>query len=257
MQMPILNVPRGKGTKMKIKIGSTKMGKSEEKNVVVMRIPRLGIQVYKSYGVLPVFSEIISENSKVFKKYFHAVVAPGVRYRLFSKSERTISFRFNNINGAGPIPMDVTPYIRAGQNEIIINNPDSNNSYDICLNMGTFADISTLMQQAQQSFPTITNWDFDDKFSMVCPITKVPMACPARGKMCHHNQCFELEGFLRRAVFLCNWKCPICGNLLKFGELLVGAGSMKSKSAGMYPRGYNVEIDTASALEQSQGDVSD
>ena len=48
----------------------------------------------------------------------------------------------------------------------------------------------------------------------VCPLTMERLRVPARGRDCHHLQCFELEAYLRTAAQTAainkRWACPVC-----------------------------------------------
>ena len=49
-------------------------------------------------------------------------------------------------------------------------------------------------------------------FSLLCPISKVPMIHPVRGKQCKHWQCFDLFQFLSCNAPVCGgrWRCASC-----------------------------------------------
>ncbi len=58
-------------------------------------------------------------------------------------------------------------------------------------------------------------------FSMVCPLSKVIMKKPVRGKCCSHFQCFDLLYFLGLNLRSCGsrWKCASCENYVSWRSL--------------------------------------
>lgn len=48
------------------------------------------------------------------------------------------------------------------------------------------------------------------KVPLKCPITFKRITFPARGHVCTHIQCFDLESYLRLNSERGNWRCPVC-----------------------------------------------
>ena len=46
---------------------------------------------------------------------------------------------------------------------------------------------------------------------LVCPLGNVPLAAPARERVCAHIRCFDADMYLRMNE---RWKCPVCNNTL-------------------------------------------
>ncbi|CAF0814555.1 unnamed protein product [Brachionus calyciflorus] len=59
------------------------------------------------------------------------------------------------------------------------------------------------------------------KISMICPLAKVRIQIPARGKMCKHVQCFDLESFILLNEKSDKWTCPICDLNTYFTNLVI------------------------------------
>eukprot|EP00939_MAST-03C_sp_MAST-3C-sp1_P001048 g1048.t1 len=59
------------------------------------------------------------------------------------------------------------------------------------------------------------------RVSLRCPLSLRVMNCPARGKMCKHTSCFDLESYLAFNASIRNpqskskWKCPVCSAIVK------------------------------------------
>ena len=58
-------------------------------------------------------------------------------------------------------------------------------------------------------------------YTPVCPLTRKIMLYPARGENCSHSKCFDLSGFLCRAIKNNMWICPICHKMISPEELRV------------------------------------
>eukprot|EP00980_Cylindrotheca_fusiformis_P007069 scaffold1482_cov120-Cylindrotheca_fusiformis.AAC.11 len=58
-------------------------------------------------------------------------------------------------------------------------------------------------------------------FSLIDPLTKVPMTTPVRGKKCKHWQCFDLRSFLQSCLPVSGsrWRCAACELFLEYHEL--------------------------------------
>jgi len=56
--------------------------------------------------------------------------------------------------------------------------------------------------------------------SWECPLTRLPMERPGRGKNCEHEQCFELAIYIQEACRMCVWLCPVCSLPVPYGELV-------------------------------------
>ena len=46
--------------------------------------------------------------------------------------------------------------------------------------------------------------------NLLCPITMKPIKVPARGDLCKHLTCFELESYININTQHKRWKCPQC-----------------------------------------------
>lgn len=58
------------------------------------------------------------------------------------------------------------------------------------------------------------------KVSLRCPLALTRITAPAKGKRCHHQQCFDLENFLeywRSSKF----ECPVCNKNTAYPSMLV------------------------------------
>lgn len=51
----------------------------------------------------------------------------------------------------------------------------------------------------------------DAEFSLICPISRLRMKTAGKGVQCRHEQCFDLETFMRSDM----QTCPICNNMIK------------------------------------------
>ncbi|CAD5206612.1 unnamed protein product [Bursaphelenchus okinawaensis] len=48
------------------------------------------------------------------------------------------------------------------------------------------------------------------RISLLCPLARIIMKRPARGKSCTHLQCFDLTNYIMMNEKRANWKCPVC-----------------------------------------------
>ncbi|EER00037.1 sumo ligase, putative [Perkinsus marinus ATCC 50983] len=60
---------------------------------------------------------------------------------------------------------------------------------------------------------------------LTCPLSMCPMVAPARGKLCTHMQCFDLEMFIgtqpKMSAFNNRWKCGVCSRVVRPEDLVV------------------------------------
>lgn len=59
---------------------------------------------------------------------------------------------------------------------------------------------------------------------LICPLTHEKIRTPARGALCAHVRCFDLEAYLEtsaRTVFQRRWRCPLCEGALPPSDLVV------------------------------------
>ncbi|KAM9993084.1 hypothetical protein ACTFIY_010511 [Dictyostelium cf. discoideum] len=59
----------------------------------------------------------------------------------------------------------------------------------------------------------------NEKLSVCCPISMVQITYPVKFKKCKHDQCFDLESFLRNAIQTSYWGCPVCKKHFIFSDL--------------------------------------
>ncbi|KAM9968335.1 hypothetical protein ACTFIW_002773 [Dictyostelium discoideum] len=59
----------------------------------------------------------------------------------------------------------------------------------------------------------------NEKLSVCCPISMVQITYPVKFKNCKHDQCFDLESFLRNAILNRYWGCPVCKKHFFFSDL--------------------------------------
>lgn len=59
---------------------------------------------------------------------------------------------------------------------------------------------------------------------LLCPLSQERINVPARGVLCRHLRCFDLEAYLKtssRAAFQRRWRCPVCDLPLRPAKLVV------------------------------------
>lgn len=146
------------------------------------------------------------------------------------------------------LPVDITTYIRAGDNEITISMPKlttaiKQREYFIAVEEIEILQHNEIMNMCKkQSIPAATiveeikkkiagPTEDDDELSIVLndlsidltdPFTARIFEIPVRGKYCLHRECFDLETFLltrvsksKRSEQPCMvdvWKCPLCSS---------------------------------------------
>ncbi|CAD5209567.1 unnamed protein product [Bursaphelenchus xylophilus] len=59
------------------------------------------------------------------------------------------------------------------------------------------------------------------RISLLCPLARILMKTPARGKSCTHLQCFDLTNYIMMNEKRANWKCPVCNRQTLPSELVV------------------------------------
>ena len=59
-------------------------------------------------------------------------------------------------------------------------------------------------------------------FSLLCPISKMTIGTPVRGRSCKHMQCFDLKSFLHgnQHVSGGRWRCGVCEDFLSVSDLV-------------------------------------
>jgi len=60
------------------------------------------------------------------------------------------------------------------------------------------------------------------KLSLLCPLTRMPIKTPVRGRDCKHLQCFDLLTYLHsnKTVTGSRWRCPVCNDFVAIRDLL-------------------------------------
>ncbi|CAI4227326.1 unnamed protein product [Auanema sp. JU1783] len=59
------------------------------------------------------------------------------------------------------------------------------------------------------------------KVSLLCPLGKIRMVLPARGRECTHLQCFDLKLFLEMNEKRPTWKCAVCSGPCHYNNLII------------------------------------
>ncbi|KAH7706221.1 MIZ zinc finger family protein [Aphelenchoides avenae] len=59
------------------------------------------------------------------------------------------------------------------------------------------------------------------RVSLICPITRKRLVTPARGMLCKHLQCFELQAYVAMNDQSQKWKCGVCRGCAKRERLVV------------------------------------
>ncbi|CAL1293514.1 unnamed protein product, partial [Larinioides sclopetarius] len=67
---------------------------------------------------------------------------------------------------------------------------------------------------------------------IACHVTKKTIKMPTRGIHCTHPEVFELETFLKDMQYHLQWKCPVCGKIVKYKDLVIDAFLKQSSSEG-------------------------
>ncbi|KAJ3126291.1 SUMO ligase siz1 [Physocladia obscura] len=57
--------------------------------------------------------------------------------------------------------------------------------------------------------------------SFMCPLSLLRIDVPGRGRRCQHLQCFDVQTFLQFQENNSQWKCVICGKVIKCNDLIV------------------------------------
>ena len=59
-------------------------------------------------------------------------------------------------------------------------------------------------------------------FSLLCPISKVAIETPVRGRHCKHMQCVDLKSFLHGNRHICGgrWRCGVCEDFVPVDDLV-------------------------------------
>ena len=59
-------------------------------------------------------------------------------------------------------------------------------------------------------------------FSLLCPISKVAIETPVRGRHCKHMQCVDLKSFLHGNKHICGgrWRCGVCEDFVPVDDLV-------------------------------------
>ena len=149
------------------------------------------------------------------------------------------------------LPIDVTRYIRTGQNSlstaVIGFEKDSTNRYAIGVEFIQVIDeqqfkneIKTLprlearkriLDQSKNMDPDIEIIQSEKVLDLTDPFTARIFDVPVRGINCHHNQCFDRDTFLQTRTAkvpgeLCGpdeFRCPICGQDARPQSLMIDA----------------------------------
>ena len=60
------------------------------------------------------------------------------------------------------------------------------------------------------------------KLSLLCPLSRMPIKTPVRGRDCKHLQCFDLLTYLHsnKTVTGSRWRCPVCNDFVAIRDLL-------------------------------------
>ncbi|CAK0795436.1 unnamed protein product, partial [Prorocentrum cordatum] len=66
----------------------------------------------------------------------------------------------------------------------------------------------------------------DERLQLRCPLTlSRPTSAPARGRLCRHLQCMDLDAYLvanvRTRAFNSRWRCPLCSLGLRAADLCI------------------------------------
>ncbi|RNA43090.1 inhibitor of activated STAT [Brachionus plicatilis] len=99
------------------------------------------------------------------------------------------------------------------------------------------------------------------KISLICPLTKMRIKIPARGKLCQHIQCFDLESYLSLNEKSNKWSCPLCDKIIIFSNLTIDnlikeiVQMTKCDEVKLDANGVWTEINTNSSLETSSNDT--
>lgn len=147
------------------------------------------------------------------------------------------------------LPIDVTPYVKAGQNNlssaVIGFQKDSTSRYAIGVEFIQVVDeqnikneIKTLpwreahkriLDQAKNVDPDIEVIQSQKVLDFTDPFTARIFDVPVRGINCQHNQCFDRDTFLRTRTGKApgepcapdDFRCPICGNDARPQSLMI------------------------------------
>eukprot|EP00760_Papus_ankaliazontas_P009327 PhM_4_TR14023/c0_g1_i1/m.16092 len=57
--------------------------------------------------------------------------------------------------------------------------------------------------------------------SPLCPLTRLPMTYPARGRACEHMQCFDLKSYITHSLHRHVWTCPVCRGVVRYSDLVL------------------------------------
>ena len=61
------------------------------------------------------------------------------------------------------------------------------------------------------------------KLSLLCPVSRMPIQTPVRGRDCKHLQCFDLLTYLHsnKTVTGTRWRCPACNDFVAIRDLII------------------------------------
>jgi len=141
------------------------------------------------------------------------------------------------------LPIDVTPFVRAGENKVTVSIHGGKNEegktfalgveviglqdHSQALKIPTKIVFEEALKSIISSMQPATGGDDDElevvtdsiTLSVTDPFLSSMFTIPVRGKRCKHRECFDLETFLRSRVSdnkdalisVYEWRCPICG----------------------------------------------
>ncbi|KAJ3217002.1 hypothetical protein HDU67_008647 [Dinochytrium kinnereticum] len=95
----------------------------------------------------------------------------------------------------------------------------------------------------------------DSIISFTCPLTLARIEHPAKGTACKHAQCFDLKSFLAMIGLKSQWKCSVCGMMLRPTQIILDFPFLRLLHA--YPNDTKCIIKADGSDAPFSGDVDE
>lgn len=113
--------------------------------------------------------------------------------------------------------IDITPF--APFDEIVVLCNQEPKVFNLIIRYSQFSPIQQLVQRIVNAPPVAEFFNINE-LCLLCPFTGKKLNNPGKGKQCQHTQSFELDQFIKRAIYQRQSICPICNRSIPFDQLI-------------------------------------
>lgn len=170
----------------------------------------------------------------------------GINVPQFGSFQPVVPYRYANSMTTSTVDAEFGEYV-------CVQNPPVFPTISI---LGRLTEINEAVRSVLERPPAPSIPQPDSELSSVCPLSYVPITCPARGEFCLHEQCFDLRSFLMLQDES-NWVCPVCKLPLTWSSLRFDPSFMKSIASRQLSRQVSVPEATHEEFEVTSFESTD